>query len=382
MWAAFKQHKWKILLMLGSLPLLLELSLRFFQPAALDYERNLKLLHVYHPEYLVGLEPHADYYIRHNQGLWEGHFTTNSLGYRGSREPVENVPQIGCLGDSLVMGFGVSDEDTFCNLLNGIKINGTTYQTQNLGVDAFGTRGYYYRLKEATERLPDLRIVLFFPSPNDFVIPESLRQRGILPDDEVDRNREQNPESFRQFKYSFQLTRYSVLLHSGRLAVAKLNVRRRTIWSDIWRDLYQIGLYNPEDGPVLYPQIPVERRGLFPYLREAFYNPPPRPDCNASTGNGEQYVGCPDPIPHNVTCLPNETTLSDLEPLPEYTRAYYDRMIAAARSANVRLVMVMMPVQNETLYCEMNGQYSPFFDFSRRAGAYFKRQNVPVLDMR
>src|SRR5262245_47548932 len=127
----------KILLALFCIAISTEVLLRLFDPSSLQYYRRLKLLHGYDERYFVNLTPGADFYLRHPAHLWEGRFTTNSLGYRGSPEP-DASPKILCLGDSIVMGFGVSDEDTFCAGLDGALIGKTKYRSMNLGVDAFG----------------------------------------------------------------------------------------------------------------------------------------------------------------------------------------------------------------------------------------------------
>lgn len=232
----------------------MEVLLRTLQPASLDYYRKLKLLHVYHPEYRVGLEPGASYYLKHNTGLWEGQFTINSLGYRGTAEP-DGRPIVGCLGDSLVMGFGVSDNETFCSLLDGVEWNGASYQTMNLGVDAFGSQGYAGRFAEAVEKLPRLKVVLLFVSPNDFTLPQELLDRGVLPDDVTDAARAQNPEQEAFFRTQFELTRYSATLHAAAVARQQLIIRRALFEKGVRREFVEAGIIEhvPEiDGDVPY----------------------------------------------------------------------------------------------------------------------------------
>lgn len=64
-------------------------------------------------------------------------------------------------GDSLVMGFGVGDPDTFCALLDGLELKGGARQSLNLGVDAYGSSGSYLRLKDIAARLDHVSEVLF-----------------------------------------------------------------------------------------------------------------------------------------------------------------------------------------------------------------------------
>lgn len=374
----------------------LEISLRLFQPSSLDYYRKLKLLHVYHPEYLVGLAPGADYFLRHNNGLWEGRFTINELGYRGSVPPKAGEAVLGCLGDSLVMGFGVSDEDTFCRRLDGIELSGKRFRTQNLGVDAFGSQGYAGRLDEALDKskLPGLETVLLFISPNDFTLPQELRDRGIISDDETDQLRESNPGFKQAFRLQFSLTRYSFALHAASVARHQLRIRRASLQKNMRRELVESGLlaYDPQiDGA-----IPADHLGFRNYLRRSFYQPGAPPVCETrdpdsigeapAKGPGAVPLAiphaCPTPVPSQVRCEAHPPAAGELTVLPEITRRAYDRMIANSRAAGVRLIVVFLPVQMETLHCELNGTYSRFFNHALRAGAYFRERGIETVDLR
>lgn len=369
----------------------LELLLRAFQPGALQYFRNLKLLHVYHPEYLVGLEANADYYLKHNAGLWEGRFTTNSLGHRGSPEPDATQPQLVCQGDSLVMGFGVSDDETFCAQLNGIELGGRRHQAINLGVDAFGTEGNYYRLREGARSLPNLKVALFFVSPNDFTLPQALRDRGTLADDEISVLREQDPRFRKLFHTQFELTRYSITLHTLSVALQQTRINLALAQASAVAALTDVGWLAPAapGGP--------PPRGLVRYVREAFFRPPAPTNCapgaggaplvapsgaGAPTAAGSAGPACPLPVPAAFVCLDREPAAASLAPLPELTARYYERMIALSRERNFRLIPVFLPVQTEELYCEMNGRYSPFSDHILRAKKFFEERGVRTLDLR
>lgn len=364
----------------------LEVSLRLFQPSSLDYYRKLKNLHVYHPEYLVGLEPGADYYLRHNNGLWEGRFTINRLGYRGSVEPQPDESVLGCLGDSLVMGFGVSDEETFCRQLDGIELSGQRLRSQNLGVDAFGSQGYAARLDEAVNlTLPNLKTVLLFISPNDFTLPQELRDRGIVSDDETDAVREANQGFRSAFRVQFTLTRYSFALHAASVARHQLRIRRAGLKKNMRRELVESGIlpYKPEiDG-----SIPDDELGFRNYLRHSFYRASAAPECGPPPPGINESANpsgpvCPQPVPEQVRCEARAPAAGDLEPLPKITRVAYERMIETSRAAGIRLIVVFLPVQMETLFCEMNGKYSRFFNHALRAGKFFRAQGVQTIDLR
>ncbi|HNJ33600.1 MAG TPA: lipase, partial [Leptospiraceae bacterium] len=65
------------LIVVGAL-LAAEIGLRVLQVDSLQYYYDMKRLHAFHPDYLVGLAPNQDRTIRHYAGLWQGRFTTNS----------------------------------------------------------------------------------------------------------------------------------------------------------------------------------------------------------------------------------------------------------------------------------------------------------------
>ena len=366
-------------------PFGIELTLRVFQPASMDYYRAIKELHVSHPDYLVGLAPDTEIFVRQHAGLWEGQFTINSYGYRGTAEPDPARPQIACLGDSLVMGFGVSDGETFCSQIDGIRLGETSYQSINLGVDAFGSRGYALRLKEAVDRL-NLKIVLLVVSPNDYAIPPALAERGVRSDDETDAENEGDEFYPTMFAARFALTRYSYLLHSLVIANQQLRIRAQLARNDSRLELIRAGLLAPD------PDQPAEEaldRGLAAYLRGVFYRPAvAAPDCFGpvapaqDTGPSAPGPQCPEPVPAGVQCQTSEPDPASLEPLMEITQRYYAQMIALSQERGFRLVVVFMPIQNEVLYCEMNGRYSAFFDYALRARHYFRQRHVAVLDLR
>ncbi len=363
--------------------LTVEFALRLFQPPALQYYRNVKLLHVYHPTYLVGLPPSVSLYVKHHAGLWEGQFTTNSLGYRASPEPDRTRPQLACLGDSIVMGFGVSDADTFCSRLNEIEISGQRYQAMNLGVDSFGSLGSAQRLEESLAKL-NLKLALFFPSPNDFEMPEELRALGEVPDDDKESLREANPGGQTLFRIQFEATRISYALHALKLAFEQLRIRRVETAAGIREELRAAGLMARPDG---------RREDPGAYFTGAFYRSPKPPQCvngrpvrlrHADHGDPGTFRTryCPVPPLAGTVCLDREPDARSLKPLPTTTTSAYDRMIETTRARGVRLVVVLLPIENEVLQCTQNGKYSRNFDFALRVKAYFERRNVEVLDLR
>ncbi len=364
-------------LFLAAVALASEAGLRLLRADSLQYYYDMKRLHAYNPDYLVGLAPNQKRHIRHHAGLWEGDFTTNSLGYRGSPEP-SGKPVIACLGDSLVMGFGVSDEDTFCARLGGLQIGGKTYEAQNLGVDAFGSVGDSKRLAEAAEKLP-LAAVLLFVSPNDFTIPETLAAQGIRPDDVVDQERRDHPELLRFFRIQFEATRISYLLHALKLSNEQLTVSRAMRKESIRQQLVGAGFSGFSEGHAGDPPSP----GLLRYILTQFYAFKPHAPCsqNAAPAAASASV-CPEPVPSEpeYACT-DRPSASTLEPLPPITQEAYRSMIELAKKKGFRLIPVFLPVQVEELYCGMHGRHHSLGNYAVRAEAFFKQQGIKSIDL-
>ncbi len=370
-----------------------ELILRVVQYPSLQYYRNIKLLHQYNASYLVGLKENQNLYIKHFNGSWEGRFTTNSLGYRGSREVIPGTPQIVCLGDSIVMGFGVSDSQTFCHLLDGIVLNQRRYQSQNLGVDAFGSRGSYLRLTEATARLPSIRIALFFVSPNDFTIPEELRRQGILPDDENEALHLHDEDFQRNFHIQFEMTRYSYLLQALKLSYEQLKLKWFMNKRNVAEELNQAGM-----GPGF--ELPERGGQLLRYLRQSFQKKKKPIPCERSGKNGGSPYGanpedvhsrnyilshrklyCPQALPANLKCMDAPSEATQLPPLPEVTRSAYDDLIKLSKEKGFTLIPVFLPIQNEEIRCLSVNRYHSLGNYSIRAEAYFRKMNIPYIDL-
>lgn len=341
-----------------------EIFLRIARPLELQYYRDVKLVHRYHPSYIVGLAKNEDRYIKHFAGLWEGRFTTNSLGLRASPEPDQSMRSIACLGDSLVMGYGVSDEHTFCSLLGQKPINGKLYQAMNFGVDAYGSLGAARRLKEKLPQTGNTDIVLFFVSPNDFTMPQALREQGLEPDDVVDQRRMDNPAYLSFFKLQFEITRYSYSLQALKLAYEQLRIRLPANFRSA-KEEFHTGLTSPVS-----------------YLTGSFYRFPGKPACKASEANiTKAEKQCPEPVPETITCESSVPDAASLEPLPEITRNAYDEMIETSNRYGAQLVLVILPMQNEELFCAVNGMHHPLGNYAIRAESYMRSKGIPVINL-
>lgn len=372
------------ILFLGIAFLGTELGLSLLRSPSLQYYRDLKILHTFHPEYYVALQSNESLYIRHFAGKWEGRFTVNSLGLRGTEEPVQGKPKLLCLGDSLVMGFGVTDSDTFCQLLDGIELGGAKRQALNLGVDAYGSRGSYYRLKDISSKLDTVKEVLFFISPNDFDMPEVLAAKGILPDDQTDALREKDPNYARNFKFQFHLTRISYTLQALKLAWEQIKVTYDFTRLSIKLELISAGLY-PQSWLVRdlaedkIPKEMIKEGNMLSYLKSSFYRPVKEPNCGEKTVTGEIRGVCPEPIPAHVQCTDRIPSIDSLPVLPELTQTYYQKMIDLSRERGFRLIPVILPIQIEEIFCFNNGKYHPLENYALRASAFFQKRGIEVL---
>lgn len=339
--------------------LFLEGMFRLTNPPALRYYRDVKLLHAYHPEYGVTLAPNESRFVRHYADLWQGQFTTNSLGLRGLTEPDPTKSKLVCLGDSLVMGFGVSDEDTFCSQLDGYEENGTIYQSLNFGVDAYGSLGSYKRLKDMSSKISNIQKVLFFISPNDFTMPEELRAQGILPDDENDALHENDLEWKNKFRIQFELTRVSYLLQALKLAYEQTKVK----WA---QTKYIISI---DSKQIL--ESPIQ------YLKEAFIVPVKQAKCEST----ENFI-CPTPIANlQIVCSDTPVNLNELEPLPETTTRAYDLMIEFAKEKGFEFIPVILPMQIEEVYCRQLGKYNSLGNYAIRAKRYLDSKGVKTIEI-
>jgi len=87
-----------------------------------------------------------------------GPISSNSLGFRSAELDPEKE-HIVVLGDSVVWGYGVGDQDTFSAALNR-ELRGTTLQVSNLGVSGYGTGQQYLLLKRHIQKFKKLKLVI------------------------------------------------------------------------------------------------------------------------------------------------------------------------------------------------------------------------------
>lgn len=107
------------------------------------------------------INPHGGYYLCKNfRGKLLGKkFTSNLYGYRGPEFlPVKDpkLTRVVGIGDSVMMGWGVADEETYMALLNNDK----EYEAINLGVGGLNAVQEFFHLRDKGLTLkPDLIII-------------------------------------------------------------------------------------------------------------------------------------------------------------------------------------------------------------------------------
>jgi len=369
----------KIILLFLGFFISLEVFLRIYKIDSLSYFRNMKIIHIYNPNYLVGLRPNTQVYIKHFTGKWEGKFTINSLGMRNLEEPDPKRKKIICLGDSLVMGFGVSDEDTFCFLLNQ-KFK-EEYQFLNAGIDGLGSYGAFQRLKEISEKVTPINTVLFFVSPNDFSMPEVLLQRGFLPDDIIEQQRLENP--YKKFfdTMQFILTDWFYSFYVIKLTIKQMLLKFSIFKSELKNEFYQFG-----------------KISFLDYLKQSFLIPTSLKQCSElekkvtiykTLGKSYQKENkniytkpsiCPEPIPEHI--LKECTSFPEKIPdLPLFTKSIYEQMIDFAKEKNFRFIVVLLPMQIEEIYCNSIKKYHPLRLYALQSKEFFKKHGIEVWDL-
>lgn len=132
----------------------------------------------------------APYGIRKNVADVDGYmetaefrhgFRTNSQGFRGSQEyeipKPPGVFRIIVLGDSVALGHGVEDDETFSAKLESRLSQGHRVEVINMGVSGFGTAEELIQLRSVGLRYqPDLVILGYFPNdPYNNVVSKLFR---------------------------------------------------------------------------------------------------------------------------------------------------------------------------------------------------------------
>lgn len=368
-----------IIILLGFL-LLLEIFLRLYKIESLNYFRNVKIIHKYNQNYFVGLRPNTTVYIKHFTGKWEGKFTINSLGMRNIEEPDRKHKKIICLGDSLVMGYGVSDEDTFCYILNQ-RFKQTGYQFLNAGIDGLGSLGAYQRLKEVLGYVKNVESVLFFISPNDFTMPEIFIKRGILPDDVIEKKRLEDPLKRYIDSFQFILTDWSYSFFILKITIKQLLLKYAIFKNEIKNNLDKIKNQTLKEYIVNSFLLP-ERKISCPKPEEKklIYKTIGYTYITYEKQKLSRPISCPEPVPENIKneCTNFPKTIPDL---PDFTKNVYKNMIDLSKQKQFRLIIVILPMQIEEIYCNNIKKFHPLRMYALQAKHFFKKNNIEVWDL-
>jgi len=104
----------------------------------------------------------------HKTAEYSYRYHSNSQGFRGIREygavPPDNCLRIVVQGDSVTLGLGVKDDETYSHVLEEmLGKDGISAEVINMGIPGFGTAEELIQFKEVAEKYkPDLVILGFF----------------------------------------------------------------------------------------------------------------------------------------------------------------------------------------------------------------------------
>lgn len=102
-------------------------------------------------------------------------YTTDSLGFRSPEIDSSNKPRILVLGDSVIWGPEINDDETFVSFLQK-RLPG--YQVVNAGVSGYGIDQYYLKLKNIVDKINPKVIIVAICSGNDFEDTQSDERYG------------------------------------------------------------------------------------------------------------------------------------------------------------------------------------------------------------
>lgn len=343
---------WKVCLLTIVTIGLMEISLRILKPSALDYYWVQKKIHRVDPDYLVDLEPNLENVrIKHFQGIFDIIFSTNEMGFRAT-DPIDNaIPQIACIGDSITMGFGVSDEDTFCRKLNNYTDGaGQRYKAVNLAVDAYGPSAISRKLNKFLPKL-NTKVLYYFPSNGDDIDELNFHPRFA------------STWKMKSFEYQFNATKYSFLLSSLKIMVEQMFIRfHETV-------LFPFARLN-DLRVCMFSDIDKEKCKIrdFKDLSMDFYSDffiPPKKEKNAP------------PVFFSDECREPEGPLE----IPDSAYKALEGIIQITKDKGIKLVMVLLPIDIESAYCSQKGFRHRFYNYLITIKPFLLSKGVDVIDM-
>lgn len=331
--------------------ILSETILWIVRPSAIEFYRIQKSYHILEPDYFIDLKPDVNVHVKHFQNFFEMDFSTNEYGFRGTNKVDNSKPQIICIGDSVTMGFGVSDEDTFCRKLDHFKDkSGTEYQALNLGVDAYGPSAIHLKLKKYLPKLNG-KLLYYFPSPGDDV------------DEAWFSDKKTNPLSKLIFDIQFELARKSYLFIA--IKITQEQMKYRFVETFLW----PVEKIFRTDKCLKNELEPLECTDTYfphrPFHFFAEFLKAPKRDKNA-----------PPEFPEKE-CSESEADYKISQPMLDEI----EKIIGLAGEYKMKLVIALVPVDIETAYCAQKGKKHRFYAYPLALKKYLKSRNIDTVDL-
>lgn len=329
--------------------LCLEISFRLLKPKAVHFYWVQRQIHKFDPEYYVDLEPNLNLRITHFLEWFAISFSTNERGYRATRKIDNSKPQIICIGDSVGMGYGVSDKDTFCSLLDNYNDSkGVQYQVLNLSVDAYGPSAIALKLKR---HLPELnpKVIYYFPSVGDDI-------------DEVGFYQKKNSKfNENLFKLQFQSTKFSYLILAFKITQEQFLIKLQETF--------------------IYPIV------RFQNLLNCMQGLKPKDECPISTWKEfvlDFYHDLFKPKKEDVPIQFPESECNESKesyPIPESSYRATKEIITIAHDVNAKLVFFLLPINPEIAYCSQKGKVHKYYDYLKELKKFLKQQKQDYIDL-
>lgn len=330
---------------------LCEITLRIIKPASLELYWIQKSYHKLDPEYFVDLEPDVKVRVKHFMNFYDIIFSTNEMGFRATDKIDNSIPQIGCIGDSVTMGFGVNDEETFCYKLNRFKNSeGLVHQSVNLGTDAYGPTAISLKLKKYLPKL-NLKLLFYFPSTGDDI------------DERVFEERKTNRLALFIFTSQFLATKHSYLALA--LKISQEQLTYRTIETFLWpvQKFFRTmkcksgSLPSDECKNIFLPEGKIDIVSEFLVSRPSPKDEPPVfPESECASKMNEFQI--PDKMMRSV-----------------------DNIIAQAQDRGIKLVMVLAPIDIETAYCSQRGKLHRYYEYLTTLKKILSERKIDYIDL-
>lgn len=325
-----------------------ETLLYFVKDPALEFFQIQKSYHKFDPDYLIDFEANVRAQVNHYQKFFKMNFSTNKMAFRGIREVDNSIPQIACVGDSIVMGFGVDDKETFCAKLDEHL---EKYQAINMGVDAYGPAQIFVRLKKLLPKL-NVKLMYYFPSTGDDI------------DDRAYFQKMQSKKEYYAFKTQFLASKHSYSFLGFRIVEEHIQFRFRENFIDPFTKLSHTIKCNSG-------KVPSDECGniyTFPtwsYIVSSFLRPP-----------AFKIPTEPPQFPKNEC--------DDTPPsykIPKQTLESIDKIVRITEEHNIKLIMVLAPLDIETAYCSQKGKYHKLSSYLYTLKDYLENKNISYIEL-